>query len=709
MDNEKVVKKGRAPRHKEDDGQTQQTPPPNGVLVVHVTDSTEADSNVIRQARVKLRPSDATQATEIPGGETEDSGDFVASVPPGTWRVVAEAFGKTHTSDPIEVGPKCETDVPVVLPVNLQLTTMAFREGDQSESLRFYPAGSIIVARAEHGLPSDDPVVFEWTVSGGSILETGKSGSGREIHIDTVGVRGPLEIEVTMSERNTAKVSAATTVSVAGATAVPVTGALGVGLRRTTSTVTPDLPLWIVIRNSTDGLAFKNYQRYMDVVLCNVPPDGLFDEFERRKITAKQAGYADLQKRRFLPFTDSDAYRLLKVATESFVMVNCGVAFTNFPPFDQEDLEVLIGRTGVDGLGMDRFERLWKKYLEAVNGTQHKTLPYLALIASKLPEVRLKNQIFAGFPAVGANVTPEPCYGVLAQKLTEPCLVELIWSYWHEEAMLVQTLNAISVRFQNRRSRGNGDPLANMEIDPLRPLNNLLWGYIQDEQHRLTVVRRGYEYDHQYGLRLQGRAVPEMRTADSRSQFLAAFHNLLHLCAIFYQQDDDTTVISDGFPVLNALKEVHLILSQGAHNQFGDLPSTARVEMLMQQWMLARPEFRDFLPTRVMVAYPEPWMDRVDAMKRLQGWSDVNVLHFRDLGVFGEKLLLSIRYGSWVDVHDPDQAKNWLRYWRPEIQGYIHAYRAVTGVDVSTEPVNSTPPSVILQERLSRQPRPRVS
>ena len=111
-------------------------------------------------------------------------------------------------------------------------------------------------------------------------------------------------------------------------------------------------------------------------------------------------------------------------------------------------------------------------------------------------------------------------------------------------------------------------------------------------------------------------------------------------------------MIADGFPVLNALKEVHLILSQGAHNQFGDLPSTARIEMLMQQWLLARPEFREFLPTRIMVAYPEPWMDRVDAMKKLQGWTDTSVLHFRNLGMFGEQILLSIRYGDWNDVDD---------------------------------------------------------
>ena len=96
-------------------------------------------------------------------------------------------------------------------------------------------------------------------------------------------------------------------------------------------------------------------------------------------------------------------------------------------------------------------------------------------------------------------------------------------------------------------------------------------------------------------------------------------------------------MVADGFPVLNALKEAHLILSQGAHNQFGDLPSTARIEMLMQQWILARPEFREFLPTRIMVAYPEPWMDRVDAMKKLQGWTDTSVLHFRNLAIFGEQ------------------------------------------------------------------------
>ena len=118
--------------------------------------------------------------------------------------------------------------------------------------------------------------------------------------------------------------------------------------------------------------------------------------------------------------------------------------------------------------------------------------------------------------------------------------------------------------------------------------NNLLWGYVQDEQNRLTVNRRGAEYDQEYGIMLRGKAIQPIRPADSRSKFLEGFHNLLHLCAVFYKEDNDTTVIADGFPLLNALKEVHLLLAQGAHNQFGDLPWTARVEMLMQQWHAAR-------------------------------------------------------------------------------------------------------------------------
>ena len=172
---------------------------------------------------------------------------------------------------------------------------------------------------------------------------------------------------------------------------------------------------------------------------------------------------------------------------------------------------------------------------------------------------------------------------------------------------------------------------------------------------------------------------------------------------VFFQQDDDTTVISDGFPILNALREVHIILAHGAHNQFGDLPSTSRIEMLMEMWLLARPEIREFLRGRIMVPYAEPWMDAVDHMKTLQRWTDTSIREFRNLGVFGEQLLLSIRYDNWSTYNNPNIARAWARNWRPEIQRYIHAYRATTGVDLNIEPVDATLPATLLQRRLSAQ------
>jgi hypothetical protein len=334
-------------------------------------------------------------------------------------------------------------------------------------------------------------------------------------------------------------------------------------------------------------------------------------------------------------------------------------------------------------------------------------MPYLALIRQKLPEARIELR-------ADAEEHVELCYEIMGHKLTSPCFLELIWSYWHEEGMLVQTMDAISRRFQNR-GRGRRDPLAGFALDPLRPLNNLLWGYVQDEQHRLPLARRVYEYDHEYGISLYGRSVPRVRSADPRSRFLEAFHTLLHRASIFYKDDDDTTMIADPFPILNALRDVHLLLAEGADNQYGDLPWTARHEMLLEQWLLARPELREFLPTRVMVAYPEPWMDRVDAMKRVQGWSDTSVRYFHDLAVFGEQLLLSIRFGDWSNVFDRNQAGNWARYWRQEAQWYIHAYQAVTGVDLSADTVDVrngqlppdrfTQPAFLMHQRLLEQRR----
>jgi len=132
----------------------------------------------------------------------------------------------------------------------------------------------------------------------------------------------------------------------------------------------------------------------------------------------------------------------------------------------------------------------------------------------------------------------------------------------------------------------------------------------------------------------------------------------------------------------------------------------------MQQWLLSQPPMREFLQGRAMVPYEEAWMGQVDSMKKLMGWSDASVMHFHRLAVFGERILLSIRFGNWSEVGMlAEQARNWAIYWRPEIQGYVQAYRVVTGVDLAGDSVttsgkvDATMPSVHLRKRLAQQLR----
>jgi hypothetical protein len=481
----------------------------------------------------------------------------------------------------------------------------------------------------------------------------------------------------------------------------------------------PSLILNVAIRNRSEAISFNRYQEFINRVLCGSPTEDTGDE--GTVVSGLRQGVPPIGM-----LSNVYAYELLKSATDAFLLMECGMvprAATSPQTVagiviegrrDARTGQPLEGRTdlagfpipddipGVSGasLGRSLTTAEIKAVLSGFLGSRG--LPYLDLIANTLFQQ-------------SQEVTSPYCYGILQGNL-EPSFLELIWSYWHEEGMLVQSINAIALRFQNKRISGGRDPLAHLELDPLRPLNNILWGYIQDEINRLTIARRAYEYQHEYGLALYGRAVPRMRPADRRSMFIEAFHNLLHLASGFFKEQSDTQVIPDGFPLLNAIKEVHLILAEGAHNQFGDLPWTARVEMLVQKWLLSRQEIREFLGGRIMVPYSEPWMGIVDSMKTLQGWTDVSVRYFRDLGVFGEQLLLAIRYGNWSDINDELSAKNWANYWRFAIQGYIHAYRAVTGVDLAAFtnsvrlPAESyLQPSLLLRNRLNAQQRPQLS
>lgn len=502
----------------------------------------------------------------------------------------------------------------------------------------------------------------------------------------------------------------------------PVKGEVTLG--RTGVPPTPDEILWFLIKERSAAISFNDYKNYMDSVLLNQLGRKEREEREEGGEEEEQEGAGTGDWGAFERLVDrANAYDVLKLATELYLMVECGIIpsqssadkianalnwntneetdLFKLPKESEEQIKKELGASS---------EQLRERYFERlkIEGAQAKdlVLPYYKLIIERLRENPEKP-----LPVVLASYD----YGILANAAASPPMIELIWSYWHEQGMVIQTMAAAATRFQNRRL-STPDPLAALNLDPLRGASNLLWGWIQDERNRLTVQRRAYEYEHQYGLSLVGRAVPRVEPVDSRSKFLRCFHELLGLCVKFYEADDDTTVVADPFPVLNGLKEVHMVLAEGAHNQFGDLPWQSRVEIMVMQWILARPEFREFLGGRTMVPYEEPWMDRVDAMRQMQGWGDTSVSQFRDLGVYGEQILLSIRYGNWMTNSSTPMAANWARRWREAIQIYVHAYRTVTGVDLTAEPVDARsaearfaqPSAYLLQQEQARRQKLRL-
>ena len=136
---------------------------------------------------------------------------------------------------------------------------------------------------------------------------------------------------------------------------------------------------------------------------------------------------------------------------------------------------------------------------------------------------------------------------------------------------------------------------------------------------------------------------------ERRSAFLATFHQVLYQAHRSSRRLDDLTVKRRRVPALpTRCGTATWCSSQGTQNQYGEMAVAARAEFLVMQQLLAEPQMREFLGGRPMTPYPEPWMDRVDSMKTIQGWDDTSIMHFNDLATIGEQLVLTIRLGNWA-------------------------------------------------------------
>uniref|UniRef100_UPI004056DAE3 hypothetical protein n=1 Tax=Candidatus Electronema sp. TaxID=2698783 RepID=UPI004056DAE3 len=307
----------------------------------------------------------------------------------------------------------------------------------------------------------------------------------------------------------------------------PVQSRSDVTLQRSKSFPTKDQALWAAIRSSTNAVRFERYQQFIDLVFDGAAYEGQGIVQQGESNTTKRKWPRENPPKKLsnwlpnLNIYGPYSYTVLKMATQAFLALQCGLKpsvtdglsdlFANFIGGDaarSENLKSFLNERPLDAdeEAMRSFEvtdiaQQLSQYMDVGNGN----LPYLNRIARALIAIGPKEE------TDGYETLPYYNY-ILQHRVTNPSLIELIWSYWHEEGMLAQTMNAIALRFQNQRS-GPNDPLAELEIDPLRPLNNMIWGFVQDRYNLRS--RAGCSRCRPRSLLMRRRFMPGWRQKES--------------------------------------------------------------------------------------------------------------------------------------------------------------------------------------------------
>ena len=297
--------------------------------------------------------------------------------------------------------------------------TLSMRDGDLGTDIvpvTNLPYGRNVHLTLTHGhIFAVKDVVTTIAITGMNV-SPGVSGSGNRKYSAYTRKTGPAEIRAAIGFAPPAPPSD-TPVTVEASVLPPepttIEGGISVGMRRTTSRFTEDVPLWVSIRRSTEALNFDNYFDFMNWVFCNDSRSANAPD----NIARKSGMLADTAAKRFLPFTDTDAYRNIKIATEAFVMANCGV-FSNFSDGDADYVQGQISfpeRISPDDLR----QRLNTDYLHSLStpGVKEGVLPYLAVVRRKLIDQRIKEMdigdVILGSPfRPPANVTVSSVKGL---------------------------------------------------------------------------------------------------------------------------------------------------------------------------------------------------------------------------------------------------------------------------------------------------------
>ena len=227
-------------------------------------------------------------------------------------------------------------------------------------------------------------------------------------------------------------------------------GPITVRLARSAVVPTSDIALWAAIRKSTDAISFNNYDDFVTDV---------FKSFGRgtSSLSEEEAEAVErVASRRFLPFSNIEPYRLLKVATEVFLALYGAVNTKEDDAFfTQADADAATRTLDGEVVTIGDLEDLWDDYLVPPNG-RRRLLPYLDIIRRRIDGCALQTIL----PTSEIDDSVEDGLALhtfgrgFTSKLFRPFMFELLWSYWQEEGMLVQTMNACPCTTSRSRPRG---------------------------------------------------------------------------------------------------------------------------------------------------------------------------------------------------------------------------------------------------------------
>ena len=180
---------------------------------------------------------------------------------------------------------------------------------------------------------------------------------------------------------------------------------IAVDLSRTRREGTPEILSWEMIKRTTEALSFNNYKAFMDLVLCNDSegfnaltsrlPQFAKDSLDLARGHARGDGTNSLRGRRALPFTDTDGYRLLKLATEAFITVNSGIPLQVFNRSTAQ-APLSMATTRASSINLTPPIPIWLRAPSRTGGTSSKSrsktpsgpqyqaaLPYLIMIKNE--------------------------------------------------------------------------------------------------------------------------------------------------------------------------------------------------------------------------------------------------------------------------------------------------------------------------------------